>query len=365
MKKADYKRLLDCIDIPHIDENTNFWMIRTQHGFFYDEYIKNGFVALGWNIITKDRIKKSKSPEAQERLYKEIKDKYKDIQQPGRPYNKCLRFINEIKENDIIMIPSAGREWITFALAGEYYEEDTLDYKREIEILTQIEEGWDETFEIECPYRKRRKINILRTISGNRLNPNLYKALVSYHGISNIDEYADYILSSVYNTYYWNKQMNYVFNVEKQKEINPVDISRFIISFAGLAGDILDDNTDIDKLDGKMNINSPGDILLTLKDYASNAVIFLDSNKLLILAIWFAITGGKIKILGNEYSPNSLLEYILKFREQNNKFKNDELRREFWKKHTSSITTRSEKIKINSDKFGSAIDLSQFINGDD
>lgn len=34
-----------------VPDETRFWMIRTKKGYFYNEFIKEGFVALGWNII--------------------------------------------------------------------------------------------------------------------------------------------------------------------------------------------------------------------------------------------------------------------------------------------------------------------------
>lgn len=40
--------------IRSVDENTKFWMIRTKKGFFFEEFVTNQFVALGWNIITKE-----------------------------------------------------------------------------------------------------------------------------------------------------------------------------------------------------------------------------------------------------------------------------------------------------------------------
>ena len=34
-----------------IPENTRFWMIRTQGGYFYNEFLSNSFVAIAWNNI--------------------------------------------------------------------------------------------------------------------------------------------------------------------------------------------------------------------------------------------------------------------------------------------------------------------------
>lgn len=50
---------------------------------------------------------------------------FKEIHRPSTVINKCHSFIYEIKTNDILVIPSAKSSYITFALAGEYYEDDS------------------------------------------------------------------------------------------------------------------------------------------------------------------------------------------------------------------------------------------------
>lgn len=37
--------------IPVIPDDTRFWMIRTQKGYFYDEFLAKKYVALAWNNI--------------------------------------------------------------------------------------------------------------------------------------------------------------------------------------------------------------------------------------------------------------------------------------------------------------------------
>ena len=37
--------------VPIISEKTRFWMVRTQKGYFYSEFISKNFVALAWNNI--------------------------------------------------------------------------------------------------------------------------------------------------------------------------------------------------------------------------------------------------------------------------------------------------------------------------
>ena len=366
MDNIDFQRLIGCIEIHEINPDTNFWMVRTNQGRFYDEFIRENFIALGWNIITEERISNNKTENEKKLIYEEIKKNYKGTKQPGRVYNKCVHFVEDIRENDIIMIPKANSEAISFALAGEYYEAKSLDYTKEIEVNAQINEGWGQTFSIKCPYRKRRKIKLLKTISGSRINPNLYKALVSYHGISNIYDYRDYILSSIYNVYYWDNQINYVFNIEKQKDINPVHISNLIINFADIVREILVNETDINELSGKMNINSPGDLMLTIQNCASSVFEFIASNKLVFIAVWLSLFGGNVKLpFGFEFSTGSLLEFIHKFREQSNKFKNDELNRELLQMKMKALSNNAEKLHINKSNYNNIVDLEKYFRKDD
>ena len=105
-----------------IPESTHFWMIRTQKGYFYNEFISRGFVALAWNNIDEctDFTHQSK-----ELLKDDIIITFPGIKRPSTVINKCNNFINKVKENDILVIPSKGSQFVTFALAGEYFEDES------------------------------------------------------------------------------------------------------------------------------------------------------------------------------------------------------------------------------------------------
>ena len=42
--------------IPYIKEDTKFWYVRSMKGYFYDEFVKDEFIGLGWNIINSTNI---------------------------------------------------------------------------------------------------------------------------------------------------------------------------------------------------------------------------------------------------------------------------------------------------------------------
>ena len=44
---------LSNFEIQNISKDSQFWMVRTQQGYFYSEFVYKGYIALGWNIIDK------------------------------------------------------------------------------------------------------------------------------------------------------------------------------------------------------------------------------------------------------------------------------------------------------------------------
>ena len=118
---------LNNFKIPDIPEDTNFWLIRTMSGYFYAEFVREEYVALGWNHITQeDSFNKNNI----ELLKEQIKERYGD-KRPGVSVNKCIRFIKEVKQGDYVLIPNAGGSEVTIGILGEYYEED-YDYLKEL-----------------------------------------------------------------------------------------------------------------------------------------------------------------------------------------------------------------------------------------
>ena len=171
--------------IPQISDTTNFWMVRSKQGVFYNEYVAGGYIAIGWNPLTEAVLSGSHDDD----YYKQIlKDSNYPDKMPGTALNKCRRFIEEIKSGDIAMI--VGRSEIAFATIGDYFEVDldTATAEKELEIHTQIETGT--YLGLNCPYKKRRHISIISKVDLSSAPPMVYKCLVSnHHSLSSLNEY--------------------------------------------------------------------------------------------------------------------------------------------------------------------------------
>jgi len=154
------KELLN-YQLPYVNGNVNFWMVRTKKGYFYDEYINDSYVALGWNIIDLSTDIGSIEKEQLEVLKENIKNIYGD-KRPGQAISKCKKFMYELKIGDIIMIPGIHDDKIAFAEVGEYYEREDLNEENEIEVTTQIDMENIPVYSVECPYKKDERLKLLK-----------------------------------------------------------------------------------------------------------------------------------------------------------------------------------------------------------
>lgn len=264
-----------------IPENIRFWMIRTKGGYFYQEFVEKSFVALGWNEISIDNYN------SDEKILKDcIKELYGD-KRPGLAINKCKNFIAGIKEGDILVIPSDGSRRITFAKAGKYYEENIYNTEDEIDVIYKIDNKELLVSEIECPYRKRRKIEILRIVNNIGVNYHLLSAISAYHGICNLDEYGELILDCIYDIYEFRNKISFLINVTKESAIRPREISNIMYGLTEYLCAIVDEEC----LETTINLNSPGKIKMALKNLADK----LNSHCWCFLGILVVIAGGSVK----------------------------------------------------------------------
>lgn len=285
-------------EVKQIPDSTRFWMIRTKKGYFYHEFISKNFVALAWNIITSET-----NFSQTEMINDSILLHYKEIKRPTLVINKCKSFICDIKPGDILVIPSEGSRYITFAYAGEYYEEQSKTYELETNIIGRIEEKEVQIDEISCPYRKRRHITPIRTVKSEIINYHLYKAISSYHGISNLDDYGTIILDHIFNCYTYKNNARIVFHVTKSDQITSKEFSGFLYSINTLLSSNGIDEKDVST---QASIHSEGDIVFMIRD----AMHWLSSNYLWFIAIVAVIGGGKFLSIELPGIPKIIKEFM-------------------------------------------------------
>lgn len=266
--------------IPTIKEGTRFWMIRTKKGYFYNEFVLGNFVALAWNSITSES---SFTEEGKKELTSSIGQLYPDVKRPSTVINKCQTFISEIKVGDYIIIPSAGSKKISFAIAGEYYEDSTKTYEIEKEIINNIETHNAIRNNVSCPYRKRRHITHLLTLDSDKINHHVFRAITSYHGICNLDDYSNYILDHLYSCYTFAGNTRVVFHVTKTDPITSKEFSGLIYS----ANEILSMSVpDENLISTQASVHSVGDVVF-------NIVKIMSEHQAFFIIILLLLCGGK------------------------------------------------------------------------
>lgn len=324
--------------IEEIPEATRFWMIRTKKGYFYNEFISQKFVALGWNEILIDNYNAD-----EEALKEHIKNVYGD-KRPGLAVNKCKNFISQIKEGDILVIPNEGSRRITFAKAGAYYEENKCTTEAEIDVIYKIDNRELLIDDIECPYKKRRIIEILRTVENIGINYHLVSAISSYHGLCNFDEYATLILDCIYDIYSFRNDISMSFNVTKKDAIKPREITNLMYGLTEYLCAIVDE----DCLETTINLNSPGKVKIALKKIAN----VLDARCWCFLGILVVITGGSVK----DAELPGVVKVIQDFRTMNVYIRQQEANLE-----AQLLDNELKSIEVNGQKLDNALKMLEII----
>ena len=225
-------------------KSTNFWLVRTKRGHFYNDFCIKNFVALGWNLIDSSNIN------SDEELFKDIiMAKYSANKRPGYPLNQSRTFIQEMQSGDFVVIPAVDDKPVMFGQLLNYYEEANLTYVEEINFLNSLPPYGESA---DCPYKKRWKVKWLRSRRPEEISPYLGRLFASSHGLSKANDYSEYILSSIFDFYKWHDSYNGVFRVKQQLRIRSRDLSGFIYNMDRLAELTIDGETSV-----KSNLNSP------------------------------------------------------------------------------------------------------------
>lgn len=283
------------LNIPMVNSDTRFWMVRAKRGFFFDEFLSNEFIAIGWNSITKGMIAGKLSGKQADALKASIKEVYGETK-PGTALNKCIRFCFELKVGDIAVIVDNNR--IAFAYIGEYYEEanPALTPELEKEIHQQIERANINIDSFSCPYVKRRKISVIKVLKeGDAVSPYLQAAIArNWHSLSDLSEYSELVLSGCFDTFVYKDKLTLTFRVKTRDEINALDLANFVLYSAKL---VSSDN--LETVSVKTTLHSPGDVILQIWN-------FVQENTLPLVLCYIVIFGGK----AGGYEFNSLIGII-------------------------------------------------------
>lgn len=277
MEYFDYESLLTAFK--NINNQQKYWLIRTMSGTYYGDFVRNDYVAVGYNEITLDDLRHlpESESEAKEMLKLKFINRYPTINNTGYPVAQLLRFTREIKPNDIVIIPSSSATHVAIGVVrGNMYEEQNP-------ILDS---------EHHCEFKKRRTIDWHYTGRRSVLPPHLQLMFNSRHILSDVSSYAPYVDSVINDCYLKDDTFNLVLRIRTRKSVSLDDfcdlksVSLLIDDFCQ-RHQISADGT----LDMKIQMESPGWLKLSTKNIA----------KFLFFGLFtVGITGGGIKYKKDE-----------------------------------------------------------------
>ena len=291
MQKLQFNSIIE--NLPNIDEERNYWLVRSMGGDFYREFKAEGFIAIGYNRITdKDiRFANSFNDTASTKLKEIVNEKYSG-KNTSYIAHQLLKFANEINFNDIIIVPGRRSSTVMIGCVGD----EKLYVENEISHIDGA-----------CQFNKRRKITWLEEKSRWNLNPKMQLLFNSRHIISNINSYAPYIDATTNDFYLKGDKTHLVLSVKREGDIKIHDFL-VINDLLELVEDIskeLSLGIDTKEIEIKSNVQSPGDIILAAISPQGIAligvlIIFLNGGGLKLEKLGFNLhTDGIIKSISN------------------------------------------------------------------
>lgn len=242
-----------------INNATNFWLVRTDGGLLFDTFYANDLIALGYGNISTKEIESTKSEGAiNSKLLEEIvRKKYKDLPRPGFAVSQIRRFYSEISAGDIVVIPSFSSANLAI---GEIIDDNvfTTDlYRRRGRSDVLVED-----------FHKCRKVRWLKTIKTSTINPQLFKLFFSHQTIVNAYSYRSHICGALYDFYRDDQGYHLVLDIEKERT-SAFQLCNGMAELLEIAQEIAKLNLrctlDLDDIEMKINLNSPGKLELIQK----------------------------------------------------------------------------------------------------
>lgn len=266
---------IECLNeyVQKVGTTVNYWMIRTMGGDYYDAFVDNGYIAIGYNDIPLQKI--ADLPQDQKIAVRQLKgyiaEHLQMVDNPGHVASQLYRFCILLREGDIVVLP--GRSSFRMAVcrvAGPVFEQ----------------EGEPRGV---CPFRKRIPVTVLKRTSRLCLAPKAQLMFSSRHPVSDISAYAHYIDNTLHDFYDKGDEMHLLLKVNTHHDVST---SQFFAMerFIDLARQYCEENgIDVgnDDIVMKVQMESPG------------VVHYITKNKKLLCILAFTIlfiNGGGLKI---------------------------------------------------------------------
>ncbi len=313
---------LMALGIKDTDQYENYWFIRSNKGRYYDDFVVNRYVAIGWDYITESQFRNSSEDTIKQIIENNLIEEYDDDDDDSSEYasseqakstnrkvknnttgiyNKLDRFINAMQIGDLVLVPGFNSHEVSIGvIESDIYEEPNY-----IQVYKQKDPDTELTL---CHYRKRRKVKWIKKLLRHNMDIYLTKAFSSQHALSNMQEYAPYIDRAIYPLY---KKGNEIHATMHAGHPNGMSLSQLSNIIRTLEESIVDISTQVDQpltaedIKIKLNIHSPGIIELILACTFGGGV----AASMIIHALNQYKNGGKSNISLKIDPANKIFEF--------------------------------------------------------
>ncbi|MGQ2984844.1 hypothetical protein [Flavobacterium sp.] len=281
-----------------LESEKNYWFIRTSKGKNYHPFRTKGFIGINWNYVTLNDWKTKTPTQIRLKISQNERNSNNQLYDPNSTegkrkitevYNKIKRF-SELKEGDLIIIPSSGSQYLTFGYVAD-------------------NEIYEEYNDQDCDFHKRRKVNWIITKELSELDTIFYKIIYSKHAVSNLNIYSDYIDKVIKNIFVKNDRSHLVVEVYSTDDINYDALNGVMSGVRKLTEDInaafnLGENLTDNSI--KLNLQSPGNIEFI---YNNKGRSILLGAILLAIPLATACSHGELKSVATHQEVQAEIDY--------------------------------------------------------
>lgn len=304
--KEEFELICKLLDIPIINHERKYWLVRTESGIYFDDFYFNNYIALGWDKI--ENIKVLESMPEKDRNDR-IVALYPDEKRPGAIYNQIYKFTYDMHAGDIVLIPSENSSEIAF---GELVDDVIYPY------IESPLDTIEETSRPLCKYNRRRKVSWIKSVKRDSLDPYLYKLMCSHAAISDASPYSNYIDRTLKSVFIKDNLIHVIYDVTTTENIPAINMISFITSAVNtidVFNNITGTNYNKNEIDLKLNVQSPGPVEFI--SYSAGIGIVFASISLLFFGANFNIE--LFKVVKFDVNTKGLLGSILSFIQEKNR----------------------------------------------
>lgn len=219
LNQQDLKLLSD-IGIEIFNADRNYWLIRTQGGAYFDEFYFKNYIGIEWDDIVDTNIKKLDD------MTLLVAKKYPQETRPSYIAGQIFKFIHGLKKGDIVLIPNKDSKIIAFGEIAEdeiYVSDEGIDNPLSKLSLPDDEEPTTPVL------RKRRKVNWIKYIPRENLDPYLQTFIYAHNTIVDLKSYSLFIDRTLSDFYIKGEEAYFTLRVNKPSNIPFDDLADLFV----------------------------------------------------------------------------------------------------------------------------------------